>query len=375
MALSKSSEKLLIEMYKHEDNVVEYLGGLFKEADSKEDAKLRSRLKELRENGMVNTHWADNVPYIAQLTHVAEDYLEENDLMIKEFNSEILRAILNELKTKHDFANVLIYMVGSCGRSQIGWRQADEHEWDIKLEANDMVKVKTTGRELEENLKEYGYILAGKTDDDSKPRYKLYLKFKHKSLISKETEVSHHAPGLRFDAFINDFLSSCLELQSNKPSVEGSEDDKTVFIRSQLTARKYDALDQTLMGKSAGGKQSGEVDLLIRNHDKTPFCIIEALCLKSVDTTNIDSHINKITKYDANGMMWNIVLSFVETADFGSFVERYIGYVKDADFEYPISNIKDFSNPQFSEIRVFSSQFNRSDIDRELTHVLLKMPD
>lgn len=375
IVISKSTEKLLIEMYKHKDNVADYISGLFKNADTKEDARLRSRLKELRENGMVDIFWADNMPYIANLTHVAEDYIEENELIIKEFNSEILRSLLNEIKVRYDFANVFTYLVQSCGRSQIGWRQADEHEWDVKLEANDMLKVKKASRELGEKMKEYDYVLVESNDDDSTPRYKLYLKFKHKSFTPKPDESLRFNPELDFKNFFDDFKRSCLELQANKPAIEGSEDDKTVFIRSQLTARKYDALDQTLRGQSASGIQSGEVDLLILNYDKSPFCIVEALCLSSIDKTNIDLHINKITKYDANGMRWNIVLSYVTTPDFQDFTKRYIDYVKDAEFDYPILNMRDISNSQFSEVRVFSSTFERSGMDRDLMHVLLKMPN
>lgn len=138
-------------------------------------------------------------------------------------------------------------------------------------------------------------------DDDSTPRFKRYLDFAHKSIVKEQdTQEIINTNAMNFGMFFNNFMDSCLALQGNKRVVVGSEDDKTMYIRDLLTARQYTALDQTQRGSSGTGIQAGEVDLLILDNRKVPFCLIEALVLKSIDTTNINSHIDKIIKYDTN---------------------------------------------------------------------------
>lgn len=375
MKLSKSTEKLLVELVKNEDNLAGFLKDKFESLSGREDMKIRGRLKELRENGLFQSLWADNIPYNPSLTHLAEDYLEEYELFVKEFDKDKLIEILRAIGQQNEITNVLIYDIQSCGRSQIGWKQTDEQEWKIKIEASDTVKVKKVSREIETELLKYDIVKVDMDDDDSTHRFKRYIDFAHKSILKKQnTQEIIHTNAMDFDMFFNDFIDSCLTLQGNKRVVAGSEDDKTMYIRDLLTARQYTALDQTQRGSSGTGIQAGEVDLLILDNRKIPFCIIEALILKSIDTSNINSHIDKITKYDTNGLSRSIVLNYVFTADFDDCVKRYKNHITSANLNYPLSNINDLFNLKYSEVRFLTSTFTRSGMKRELIHVLLNLP-
>lgn len=378
MELSKSTERLLVEMVEHEDNLTKYLKDKFENLSGNEDMKLRSKLKELKElkeKGIFQSQWAANIPYNPSLTHLAQDYLAEHGLIVKEFDKYKLIEILRDTGHGYGITNILIYDIKSCGQSQIGWKQTDEQEWKIKIEAFDMIKVKKISKEIESELQKYDLFKVEMNDDDSTPRFKRYLDFAHKSILEEQNLKEYiHINAMHFDSFFNDFIDSCLALQGNKNVIEGSEDDKTMYIRDLLTAKKYTALDQTQRGSSGTGIQAGEIDLLILDDRKVPFCVIEALVLNSIDTANINSHINKMNNYDGNGLSRSIVLNYVFTADFNNFLKRYKTHITSATLDYPLSNVKDFSNPQYSEVRFVTSTFTRSGLERELIHVLLNLP-
>ncbi len=193
MKLSKSTEKLLVEMVKNEDNLAGFLKDKFESLTGSEDMKIRGMLKELSENGLFQTTWADNIPYNPSLTHLAEDYLEVHELSVTEFDKDKLIEILRAIGQQNGITNVHIYDIRSCGLSQIGWKQTDEQEWKIKIEASDTVKVKKVTREIETELLKYDFVKVDMYDDDSTPRFKRYIDFAHKSIIKKNNtqEIIH----------------------------------------------------------------------------------------------------------------------------------------------------------------------------------------
>lgn len=374
MDLSKSAARLLVEMVENEENLAKYLKDRFDNINGKEDLKLRSMLKELMECGIFQSFWADNIPYNPSLTYLAEDYLEEHGLLANSFDKYKLIEILRNIGHQYGITNIRIYDIQSCGQSQIGWKQTDENEWKIKIEAFDMVKVKKLSKDIESELQKYDLHRVDIYDDDNTPRFKRHIDFAHMSVIEEKMMKGQiDASEMNFSVFFDDFMDSCLTLQGNKRVIEGSEDDKTMYIRDLLTAKKYTALDQTQRGKSETGIQSGEVDLLVLNKRRVPFCVIEALVLKSVEKANIKSHIDKISKYDVNGLSKNIVLNYVFTADFDDFTKRYKSYISSAELEYPLSRVNDFSNPNYSEVRLINTIFTRSGMERDLIHVLLNL--
>ena len=81
--LSKRAEELLTEILEHRDENgncdTNYWKNRFEDLSVTDDALLRSLFKELRENEMISTAWADNHPYILLLLAKGLSYFEDID--------------------------------------------------------------------------------------------------------------------------------------------------------------------------------------------------------------------------------------------------------------------------------------------------------
>lgn len=72
--LSNETEKVLFEILEHE-NDNDYWQTRFDGVSSKEDSILRGCFKELKDNGYIKVHWADNIPY--HINILKDGYLYE----------------------------------------------------------------------------------------------------------------------------------------------------------------------------------------------------------------------------------------------------------------------------------------------------------
>ena len=119
--------------------------------------------------------------------------------------------------------------------------------------------------------------------------------------------------------YLEDVLYSCIQLQSLALYSEAKENERNDFIAKILESKGYIIKDQTRRGKSNSGKDAGEVDIYIQNKNGFPFSIIEALNLKNFNTDYIDTHIDKINKYDTTGNTVNLCLTYANIVDFDAF--------------------------------------------------------
>ena len=173
------------------------------------------------------------------------------------------------------------------------------------------------------------------------------------------------------ETILNDLLSACVKLQSNATYYARSENQRNDFIRDLLKMAKYDVIDQGRRGLSSIGKCPGEVDILIEE-DGLPVTIIETLNLDSLNTNYLDSHIDKIYRYDTVGNMFNIILSYVSVFDFSKFCEKYSKHIKEYQYIYPLQSVDDeFRTEKFpySNIRVMKTLHNRNGCETILYHV------
>ena len=106
---------------------------------------------------------------------------------------------------------------------------------------------------------------------------------------------------VREATLLQDLIFCCEKLQANFTYKDSPENHRNDYIRDLLDTMGYlGNRDQTRLGTSSGGKDAGEVDILVRK-DNRPFSIIEALNLSSVNESYISLHIDKIYRYDALG--------------------------------------------------------------------------
>lgn len=132
----------------------------------------------------------------------------------------------------------------------------------------------------------------------------------------------------------------------------------------------YDVKDQTRRGGSASGKEAGEIDILIEENG-LPVTIIEALNLRSVASTYLDRHINKIYNYDTVGNKFNVLLVYVTVADFSAFCDRYRQHVREFNYPYPMIADEDIimEDFEYSNIKVIKISLNRNNHKTELYHI------
>lgn len=123
----------------------------------------------------------------------------------------------------------------------------------------------------------------------------------------------------------------CLNHSFDEKSNENSIND---YFRDMLFAKGYkEVKDQTRHGISTNGKDAAEVDILLTKEGKE-IAIYEGLKLDSVNQSYIAAHIDKaVLNYNALGTA-TFIVSYVNTANFESFWERYSSYIE--KYEFPL---------------------------------------
>jgi len=159
------------------------------------------------------------------------------------------------------------------------------------------------------------------------------------------------------------------------------EDHVNDMFTDHLRTKGYGVTDQTRSGRSF--KQSGELDLMIRNLRGMPVAILEALRLKSLGKGNqqLILHLNKmLVDYDTNGLKRNFLLVYALADDFGDFWRKYQEYVSELHHHHlynpSVSLISYNVNRDLSQranLKVLVSQHEIGAGICEVYHVVLNM--
>ncbi len=178
-----------------------------------------------------------------------------------------------------------------------------------------------------------------------------------------------------YDRLLNCIITSCIKLQGNKIYLQASEDERNTYISNLLEALGFKNKDQTRWGRSNAGVSSGEIDIQIIDNNGTPFSIIEALNLDSLNKSYLNLHLDKIFGYDTTGLKYNFILSYVIVKDFEAFWIKYIEHIKNHSFEYPISdfNTKVGDEFEYANIRIGLSTHIRSGKNVGLYHICVNL--
>lgn len=168
------------------------------------------------------------------------------------------------------------------------------------------------------------------------------------------------------------------EIQNNHKNFNNSEDQYNATIRSLLTAKYYQAHDQTQLGESSTKKSTGELDIAIFTKENLPLSIFEAFNLKSIDSSSITKHLLKLSKnYDPNGIKYNYAVIYGQNANFAELWERYKDFVPSIDFEHKIQDniFEDITNnyPNYAGIRIGQTQHLNRNMITYIYHFFLDM--
>lgn len=175
------------------------------------------------------------------------------------------------------------------------------------------------------------------------------------------------------EELLNNIIIACLQLQGNAIYRKTDEDQRNTFISTILEARGHYVKDQTRWSKSAEGKASGELDIFVRQSDGTPFAIIEALNLDSLKQDYTALHLNKIFKYDANGLEINFILIYATAKKFIELWEKYLEFIK--RFNYEASTFENFEEIDFgySKIKIGKAKHIVNKKQTFLYHIMIDL--
>lgn len=154
-------------------------------------------------------------------------------------------------------------------------------------------------------------------------------------------------------------MNACRELQNQRiwhQSEGRSENSRNTFIHALLSQSSFVSKDQTLGGESSTGISIGENDIKIFRNQNEPYAIIEAVNLsaphgKDWYHKNMREHVNRIYKYDTNGLAQNYLLTYVDTPRFDAYWSSLLN-------EFTITNKCKFGNADFIDVTDLPDQSN-----------------
>ncbi|KAB0546461.1 hypothetical protein F7R01_21320 [Pseudomonas argentinensis] len=225
-------------------------------------------------------------------------------------------------------------------------------------------------------------------DRDDYAEHNVEIRNSRINLLSANEALEHinALPPRRFDI---QELSRCLvkkakkmlEKKFKKELEDIYNDDFSEFLRGQ----GFYVADQTRSGRSSGGINPGEIDIMIRDSESgAPEAIIESLKIDSCGPKNqvISKHLNKLLDdYDTSGLQRNFIIIFSFISNFQNGWKNYISYMKDLnnkpDFttqhriESYMDSSSDWSCP--AEIRTGLAIHNRNGSHVEVMHIFMNM--
>ena len=141
---------------------------------------------------------------------------------------------------------------------------------------------------------------------------------------------------------------------------------------SQGLAGGHTIKDQTRWGISSGGKSPGEIDIFVKESDGTPFAIIEALIIDSLDQTNLKLHIDKLFRYETSGLKQNFILIYSEAKNFTWLWEKYIEFIKNHAYDYQFMSFE-IVDDRFTELKIGKTTHLRNGEPVFLYHFMLNL--
>lgn len=184
--------------------------------------------------------------------------------------------------------------------------------------------------------------------------------------IEKVLEIDMHSENY----ILNQIFENSIYMLNNFNYGQQKEDIRNDYIRDLLKKHGYNVLDQTRRGVSEQGKGAGEVDLLIERKGLN-ICLIEALNLKSLETTNLSNHIDKIYKYDTIGNKFNFIICYINIKKFDGFADKYHNFAKEYVYPFKSLEFNEVVEYKCSNIRIFKNKLLREGVDTNLYHILI----
>lgn len=169
-------------------------------------------------------------------------------------------------------------------------------------------------------------------------------------------------------------LLAGLKVQGLRLSIRADENSYNsimVQIIEQLSSAKLKIKDQSLWGSSSTGKKPGEIDIKIEDLNGNILGLVEAFRLNSLRRETINNHLEKIFKYDSNGLLKNYILIYSEANDYLGLWDQYLNYITYKEYKNPIiGSPKELDNytAKYSEVNGVYTKHLRSGVEVKLYH-------
>lgn len=316
---------------------------------------LELKNKKLKYKGQLLTSFYDLFPYLDDYSHGFESGYQD-------FEKDCIEKYLLPFADKSDFIDkVFEYVTKEIIFS---------HSWRNNHSGFTVSYLATINRESE-----FGEIINAKEDG----RFQGYF-YKAWSIIlsnnrqfeplfRKKTQTINDS-----NKILEDLLDSCYTMQQSKHFWHADEDTKTRQVLD-LLPKEYSSKDQSRYGESSTGLKSGSIDGVFKFNNIEYF--LEAFHLKTLDTTSIKLHIDKLEKhYDSKGLKEKYLLIYYKLEDhnFNNEVEKYKQYIKDKHtFIYPMTDMEEFET-KYSNSRILKTIHTREGKKVAIYHLTLKFP-
>lgn len=222
---------------------------------------------------------------------------------------------------------------------------------------------------------EEGYSSQRKNANE---QYRKMLKdwYTDESEFIRELESTLSNIEIKKNNLYNDVLFVCGKMQENNIFCNSNENLRTKQILDLLEL-SYGTKDQSQIGVSSTKKGPGSIDGIIIDRNKIEY-IIEALNLKYLNKTYIQTHISKLeSNYDSKGLNTKFLISYCNIKE-NSFEEFYNNYVNFIDNEVSFNHQKvntDKLITNYSNQRIIKTTHERESKKISIYHILLKMPE
>lgn len=199
-----------------------------------------------------------------------------------------------------------------------------------------------TGAEREDELRELILVNGGRIDELSEEELREYREEREKEL-QRTGGSSENAVNIYTEEELDKSIRRALtDVQGEKLFYGADEDDINRDIYRALSTKGYHAKEQASAGKGKGGKNAGELDILVEDENELPWAIIEGIKLEYLDRNNLKDHIDKIVdsnRYNPFGCRYGNLLIYYMTSSkapsdtFARFCSRFRDYLNDYNYD------------------------------------------
>lgn len=194
-----------------------------------------------------------------------------------------------------------------------------------------------TGKEDE--LQELILVNGGIIDELSEEELRDYME--EKELQRPEDSFENTVDIYTEKELCKSLIHALTDVQGEKLFFGADEDTINRDVCRALSTKGYHAEGQVSAGKGKGGKNAGELDILIKDDDGLPWAIIEGIKLGYLDRNNLQDHIGKIVdpnRYNPFGCRYGNLLIYYMTSSkatsdtFASFCSRFRDYLNNYNY-------------------------------------------